>query len=77
MSSQKAVPHVLVLGGNFAGLGCAQKIREYAGDAVRISVVDRKSYLLKMRYREMFFMSHGKMVNWGLDAAEMMAETLS
>jgi sulfide:quinone oxidoreductase len=39
-------PHVLVLGGNFAGLGSAQKIREYAGDAVRITVVDRKPYLL-------------------------------
>ncbi|HQT00605.1 MAG: pyridine nucleotide-disulfide oxidoreductase [Hydrogenophilales bacterium 16-64-46] len=39
-------PHVLVLGGNFAGLGVAQKIREFAGDAVRITVVDRKSRLL-------------------------------
>ena len=39
-------PHVLVLGGNFAGLGAAQKIREFAGDAVRITVVDRKSRLL-------------------------------
>ncbi len=39
-------PHVLVLGGNFAGLGSAQKIREYAGDAVNITVMDRKPYLL-------------------------------
>jgi len=39
-------PHVLVLGGNFAGLGAAQKIRHYAGDAVRITVIDRKSRLL-------------------------------
>ncbi len=39
-------PHVLVLGGNFAGLGSAQKIREYAGDTVNITVMDRKSYLL-------------------------------
>lgn len=38
-------PHVLVLGGNFAGLGCAQKIREMAGDAVDITLVDRKPYL--------------------------------
>ncbi|GAB4387300.1 NAD(P)/FAD-dependent oxidoreductase [Albidovulum sp.] len=38
-------PHVLVLGGNFAGLGAAQKIREYAGDAVDITVIDRKAYL--------------------------------
>lgn len=38
-------PHVLVLGGNFAGLGAAQKIREHAGDAVEITVVDRKAYL--------------------------------
>lgn len=38
-------PRVLVLGGNFAGLGSAQKIREYAGDAVDITVVDRKAYL--------------------------------
>ncbi len=39
-------PHVLILGGNFAGLGSAQKIREFAGDAVRITLVDRKPYLL-------------------------------
>lgn len=39
-------PHVLVLGGNFAGLGSAQKIREFAGDAVDITVVDLKPYLL-------------------------------
>jgi sulfide:quinone oxidoreductase len=29
-----AKPHVVVLGGNFAGLASAQKIREYAGDSV-------------------------------------------
>ncbi len=39
-------PHVLVLGGNFAGLACAQKIRKYVGDAARITVIDKKSYLL-------------------------------
>lgn len=39
-------PHVLVLGGNFAGLGAAQKIREYTADRVTISVIDRKSHLL-------------------------------
>jgi sulfide:quinone oxidoreductase len=37
---------VLVLGGNFAGLGVAQKLHEYAGDRVAITVVDRKPYLL-------------------------------
>lgn len=37
---------VLVLGGNFAGLGAAQKIKEYAKDEVEITVIDRKSYLL-------------------------------
>ncbi len=41
-----AKPKVLVLGGNFAGLGSAQKIREFAGDAVDITVIDRKNYLL-------------------------------
>lgn len=39
-------PHILVLGGNFAGLGSALKIREYCWDSVRISVIDRKDYLL-------------------------------
>ncbi|MEJ2378514.1 MAG: FAD-dependent oxidoreductase, partial [Pseudolabrys sp.] len=38
-------PHVLVLGGNFAGLGCAQKIRDAAGNAVHITLVDCKPYL--------------------------------
>ncbi|WP_414039768.1 NAD(P)/FAD-dependent oxidoreductase [Acidithiobacillus sp. M4-SHS-6] len=39
-------PHVVVLGGNFAGLGSAQKIREFCGDAVHITVIDRKNFLL-------------------------------
>jgi len=39
-------PRVVVLGGNFAGLASAQKIREYAGDAVDITVIDRNPYLL-------------------------------
>ena len=41
-----ARPHVLVLGSNFAGLASAQKIREYAGDAADITVIDRRDYLL-------------------------------
>ncbi|MHB8886591.1 MAG: NAD(P)/FAD-dependent oxidoreductase [Methylovirgula sp.] len=41
-----AKPHVLVLGGNFAGLGSAQEIRRFCGDAVDITVMDRKNYLL-------------------------------
>lgn len=40
-----ARPHVLVLGGIFAGLGAAQKIRDHAGEAVDITVVDRKACL--------------------------------
>ncbi|MFN3844269.1 MAG: NAD(P)/FAD-dependent oxidoreductase [Paracoccaceae bacterium] len=44
MTSSK--PHVVVLGGNFAGLASAQKIREYAGDSVNITLIDRKDYLL-------------------------------
>ena len=39
-------PKILVLGGNFAGLATAQKLREHCGDAVDITVVDRKTYLL-------------------------------
>ena len=46
MSNTQVKPHVVILGGNFAGLGCAQKISEFCGDAVRITVLDRKSYLL-------------------------------
>jgi sulfide:quinone oxidoreductase len=42
----KTKPHVVVLGGNFAGLGSAQKVREYAGDKVDITLIDRKDYLL-------------------------------
>lgn len=40
------LPHVLVLGGNFAGLSSAQRVREFVGNDVRITVIDRKSYLL-------------------------------
>ncbi|MFN2119724.1 MAG: NAD(P)/FAD-dependent oxidoreductase [Anaerolineales bacterium] len=46
MATTRSKPHVVVLGGNFAGLGSAQKIREYAGDSVDITVIDRKSSLL-------------------------------
>lgn len=42
----KSKPHVLVLGGNFAGLASAQRIREYCGDAVTISLIERRDYLL-------------------------------
>jgi len=41
-----AKPSVLVLGGNFAGLEVAQQLRKLAGDAVEITVVDKKPYLL-------------------------------
>lgn len=44
--ASKAKPHVLVLGGNFAGLGAAQEIRKHAGDSVDITLIDRKPYLL-------------------------------
>ncbi|MFL9149821.1 NAD(P)/FAD-dependent oxidoreductase [Escherichia coli] len=37
---------VVILGGNFAGLGAAQRIRHYAKEMVDITVIDRKSYLL-------------------------------
>ena len=39
-------PHVLVLGGNFAGLTTARFIRERCGEDVNITVIDRKPYLL-------------------------------
>ena len=40
-----AQPHILVLGTNFAGLTTARLIREYAGDDVRMTCIDRKPYL--------------------------------
>ncbi|MEJ2440482.1 MAG: FAD-dependent oxidoreductase [Gammaproteobacteria bacterium] len=46
MYTTNSKPHVVVLGGNFAGLGSAQKIREYAGDSLDITVIDRKPNLL-------------------------------
>jgi sulfide:quinone oxidoreductase len=39
-------PRVLVLGGNFAGLTTARFIREHCGDAVEMTLIDRKPYLL-------------------------------
>lgn len=44
--NQNKKPHVLVLGGNFAGLTAARLIREHSGDAVDITVLDRKPYLI-------------------------------
>lgn len=46
MNQNNQRPHVVVLGGNFAGLGSAQKIREYAGNNVGITLIDRKDFLL-------------------------------
>lgn len=46
MTQSETQPSILILGGNFAGLACAQKIREHAGKGPRITVLDRKSYLL-------------------------------
>ncbi len=39
-------PHILILGGNFAGLQVARHLREYIDEKAEITVVDRKSYLL-------------------------------
>lgn len=46
MATTNGQPHVLVLGGNFAGLSSAQRVREFVGPDVRITVIDRKDYLL-------------------------------
>ncbi|GAA4781347.1 FAD-dependent oxidoreductase [Stakelama sediminis] len=46
MSELEDRPHILILGGNFAGLACAQNIRKQVGDKARITVIDQKSYLL-------------------------------
>ena len=40
-----APPHILVLGCNFAGLTTARYIREFAGDGVDITCIDRNPYL--------------------------------
>lgn len=39
-------PHVLVLGGNFAGLTTARLIRQRCEEQVNITVIDRKPYLI-------------------------------
>jgi sulfide:quinone oxidoreductase len=46
MIRNKKSPRVVILGANFAGLGTAQKLREYAGESVDITVIDRKDFLL-------------------------------
>ena len=39
-------PHIVVLGGNFAGLTTARFIREHCKDDVQITLIDRKPYLI-------------------------------
>ncbi len=46
ISSTNARPRVLVLGGNFAGLASAQKVRDYCGEDVDITLIERRDYLL-------------------------------
>jgi len=45
MPATNATPHVLVLGCNFAGLTTARYIRDFAGDDVDITCIDRKPYV--------------------------------
>ncbi|MDE2126362.1 MAG: FAD-dependent oxidoreductase [Armatimonadetes bacterium] len=42
----KALPKVLILGGNFAGLTAARFIHERCGESVEVTLVDRKADLL-------------------------------
>jgi sulfide:quinone oxidoreductase len=46
MNSTNKKPHILILGGNFAGLQVARHLREYVKDKADITLVDRKSFLL-------------------------------
>jgi sulfide:quinone oxidoreductase len=39
-------PHILVLGGNFAGLTAARLVRERVGAAAHMTLIDRKPYLI-------------------------------
>ena len=41
-------PHVLVLGGNFAGLASAQYVRDFCGDNVDITLIERRDCLLSV-----------------------------
>ncbi len=66
-----AKPHVLVLGGNFAGLGAAQQVRAHAGDAVEITVVDRKPYLAYIpNIPEEVFANRNPMATMRMDIVE-------
>jgi sulfide:quinone oxidoreductase len=40
-----SLPRVVILGSSFAGLTAARFIREHAGDAIDLVVVDRNPYL--------------------------------
>jgi sulfide:quinone oxidoreductase len=46
MNTPSKRPHVVVLGGNFAGLASAQHVRDYCGDKVDITLIDRRDYFL-------------------------------
>jgi sulfide:quinone oxidoreductase len=46
MTQPPAKPHVLVLGGNFAGLASAQQVRDFCGDKVDITLIERRDHLL-------------------------------
>lgn len=46
MTVQKKKAHVLILGGNFAGLPIARHLREYVGENAEITVIDRRACLL-------------------------------
>ncbi|MGN6168850.1 MAG: NAD(P)/FAD-dependent oxidoreductase, partial [Solirubrobacteraceae bacterium] len=42
MSSSDSRRHVVIVGGGFAGLGCAQRLADH--DGVRVTLIDRNNY---------------------------------
>ena len=69
-------PVTLCIGDMGGGKAFYIRSNTWFGGDEAVLKMGRMPYFLKMRYRDMFFMTHGKTFSWGLDAAELLAEKI-
>jgi sulfide:quinone oxidoreductase len=69
-------PVVYCIGDMGAGQAFYIRSNTWFGGDTAILKMGRMPYFLKMRYRDLFFQTHGKTPAWGLDIAELLAETV-
>jgi sulfide:quinone oxidoreductase len=80
MSAKEADEHlqpvVLCIGDMGANQAFYIRSNTWYGGNDAVLKMGRVPYMLKMQYKTLFFTTHGKVPNWGVDTAEFMAEKM-